>query len=225
MKKINLLGILLTDYTLKESIKLSNQFLNDGALSTISFVSTQILVEALENPEQVEWLESMDMTICEEVDILRASDNATRNRIREVENGEFLQEFLRRLAWNRKSVFLLSDSDKHMEQLKADLFMLQGRLIIIGEYILNEFSGGVDSLVNEINDIVPNVIISRFSYPIQEQLMFENKKMINAGIWLGLPEHRMVQTRKGLRMSKLLSIFYKKVFKHRVSQYNDKKAE
>lgn len=225
MRKINLLGITLVDYTLKESLKIANIYLNNGALNTVSFVTTKILVEAGEQPEQKEWLESMDMTICDETDILRASDSATRNRIREVENGEFLSEFLNRLVWNRKEVFLLADTEKQMNRLKEELEEMQVGLRIVGSYIQDELPGGSSALVNEINDIVPDVIISRFPYPVQEQLMFENKKMVNANLWLALPEHRIVNNHKGIRSLRLPSIFYKKAFKRRVSQYNDDKAE
>ncbi|MDD3204266.1 MAG: WecB/TagA/CpsF family glycosyltransferase [Lachnospiraceae bacterium] len=225
MKKINLLGISLTDYSLKESLKISNHYLNNGALNTISVISTQILVEAAENPEHKEWIESMDMTIFGETDILRAADNATRNRLKEVENGEFLQEFFHRLAWNRKTVYLLADSEQQMEYLKARLHEMQSNLLIIGQYVLEDVSTGIDSFINEINDIVPTVIVSKFPYPLQEQLMYENKKKINANVWLALPEHSTIQTKKGIQSFKLLEWFYRKLFKRRVSKYNNDKTE
>lgn len=219
MKKINLLGITLTDYSLKESLKLSNQYLNNGALSTISIISTQILVEASENPEHKEWIESVDLTVFGETDILRAADNATRNRLREVENGEFIREFLHRIVRGRYTAFLLTNSEQQMESLKGRLLELQPGIHIVGQYILEDSLTGTDAFINEINDVVPTVIISRFPYPLQEQLMYDNKKKINANVWLALPEHSVVQTRKGIQTSKLLEWFYRKIFYRRVSKY------
>ncbi len=225
MKEINLLGISLIDYTLKESLRLSNHYLNNGALNTILVVSTRMLVEAAENEEYKQWIEAMDMTICGETDILRATDSATRNRLKEVENGEFIREFFHRLAWNRKKVFLLSNSEQQMEYLKKKIEEIHSNMIIVGQYILEDVSTGMDSFVNEINDIVPNVIISSMPHPQQEQLMYENRMKMNANIWLALPEHSIVEAKKGIQASKILTLFYKKVFKIRVSKYIDKKTQ
>ena len=225
MKKINLLGISLTDYSLKESLKLSNQYINNGALNTISVISTQILVEAAENPQHKEWIESMDLTVFGETDILRAADNATRNRLREVENGEFLQKFFHRIAKSRKTVYLLSNSEQQMIYLRERVLELQPGMNIVGQYILEDINTGTDSFINEINDIVPNVIISRFPYPLQEQLMYENKMKINANVWIALPEHSVIQTRKGMRSSKVLEWFYRKLFYRRVSKYAQREQE
>lgn len=225
MKEINLLGISLIDYTLKESLKLSNHYLNNGALNTILVVSTRILVEAGENPEYKKWIESMDMTVCGETDILRATDSATRNRLKEVENGEFVREFFHRLAWNHKKVFLLSNSEQQMEFLKKKIQEVHSNLIIVGQYVLEDVTTGMDFFINEINDVVPNVIISSMPHPLQEQLMYENRMKMNANVWLALPEHSVIQTRKGIRTSRLLTLFYKKMFKRRVSRYNNEKSE
>lgn len=225
MKEINLLGISLIDYTLKESLKLSNHYLNNGALNTILVVSTRVLVEAGENPEYKKWIESMDMTVCGETDILRATDSATRNRLKEVESGEFIREFLHRLAWNHKKVFLLSSSEQQLEFLKRKVQEVHSNLVIVGQYVLEDDTNGMDSFINEINDVVPNVIISSMPHPLQEQLMYENRMKMNANVWLALPEHSVIQTRKGIRTSRLLTLFYKKMFKRRVSKYNNEKSE
>ncbi|MDD2970622.1 MAG: WecB/TagA/CpsF family glycosyltransferase [Lachnospiraceae bacterium] len=225
MKKINLLGISLTDYSLKESLKLSNQYINNGALNTISVISTQILVEAAENPQHKEWIESMDLTILGETDILRAADNATRNRLREVEKGEFLQEFFHRIARGRKTVYLLANSEQQLMHLKERVLQIQQGLNIVGQYVLEDMNAGIDSFINEVNDVVPTVIVSKFPYPLQEQLIFENKMKVNADVWLALPEHSVTQAKKGMRSSKLVEWFYRKLFYRRVSKYAQKEQD
>lgn len=225
MKRINLLGITLTDYSLKESLKLSNHYLNNGALNTILVVSTQILVEAGGNLEYKKWIESMDITVCGETDILRATDSASRNRLKEIENGDFIREFFHRLTWARKKIFLLSSSEQQMEFLKKEILEVQPNLHIVGQYILEDIATGVDLFINEINDIVPSVIISRIPHPLQEQLVYENKMKMNANVWLALSEHSIIHTKKGMRTSRLTTIFYKNIFKRRVSKYNNEKSE
>lgn len=225
MKKINLLGISLRDYTLKESMKLASIYLNNGALNTISYISTQILVEAGENLEQQEWLESMDLTISGDLDILRAAAITSRSRFHEVENDEFIKEFLKKIVRSRKTVFLLSDSETSLANLYKEMLEYQENIQIVGSYILDELSGGQDSLINEINDIVPTVIISCMPYPYQEQLMCENKKRINAEIWIALPGNRRSKKRKKFGNGKISLYLDKRIFRKRISKYQNEKSD
>lgn len=225
MKQINLLGITLRDYTLRESMKLASIYLNSGALNTISYISTQILVEAGENAEQKEWIESMDLTISGELDILRAATITNRNRFHEVENDEFMKEFLKKIVRSRKTIFLLSDSETSLANLHKELLEYQENIQIVGSYILDELSGGQDSLINEINDIVPTVIISCMPYPYQEQLMYENKKRINAEVWIALPGNRKSKKRKKFGTGKISLYFDKRIFRKRVSKYQNERPD
>ncbi|HKM03419.1 MAG TPA: WecB/TagA/CpsF family glycosyltransferase [Lachnospiraceae bacterium] len=221
MKQIKLLGITLRDYTLRESMKLVNSYLNNGALNTISYISTQILVEAAENPEQQEWIESMDLTISGELDILRAAAITSRNRFHEVENDEFMKEFLKKIVRNRKTIFLLSDSQGNLENLQNEIREYQENIRIVGSYILDELSGRQDSLINEINDIVPTVIISCMPYPYQEQLMYENKIRINSEVWIALPGNRKGKKKKKFGSGKISLYFDKRMFGNRINKYKD----
>ena len=97
MKEIHILGVSIREYSLKESLAVTEDYLKNGAMNTVLFVSAKILLKAGENPELKEWIESMDMTVCAEPDILRAVDVATMSRVREVENNAYLKEVVRRL--------------------------------------------------------------------------------------------------------------------------------
>ena len=44
MQKINLPGMNLTDYSLRESISITDRFLGSGSLNTVLFISAKILV-------------------------------------------------------------------------------------------------------------------------------------------------------------------------------------
>lgn len=225
MKKINLLGIALTDYTLREALKLSNEYLYNGALSTISYISTQILVEAAEHEEQKSWLEAIDMTICGETDILRAAEMETRNRIREVENDEFLKEFIHKLARNKRKVYLIAGNEEEINKLEKYLKAYSPELLIVGNYTVDFETLNRDNLINDINDIVPNVIISRLPYPMQEQLMHESKMLINADIWLALLEHAHIHTQKRNTFVKITNLLYRKLFHRKVNQYRPEEKQ
>lgn len=223
MKQFSLLGIQLKGFGLREQLKLTEEYLNNGAVNTISYISTQIMVEAAEHPEQKEWLEAMDMTIAAEPDILRAIGINNRTRLHEVENDDYYHEFLHKLSRSHKNIFLIVESEECLERVRIEIDQYEPGLEIVGHYIMKDLETEADSLVNEINDIVPNVIISCLPYPVQEQMIYENKMKVNADVWLALMEKRTKLKSDKIGHGGLTSRFYKMIFRKRVSQY--KKTE
>lgn len=219
MKKADILGIRLKDCSLREEMKAANEYLRDGALNTIIYLSNEILVEAGENPVQKEWIESMDMTVFGDTDILRASGIESRSRLREVENDEFFKEFLKRLVHEQKTVFLIAETEEALEKLQERILAERDSLKIAGTYLINEDNADQDLVVNEINDVAPGVVISCLPFAVQAQYMHDYHKMVNADIWLGLlPE----QNGNGIRQS-VWNTLYKKymgrLFRKRVTRY------
>lgn len=221
MRELKILGLNLKDYSVKESLRLTEQYLNEGALSTVMYLSTPDLVKITNDAVQKECLEKIDITLSQDTGILKAADMLTRNRQREIEDNEFLWEFLRRIARDKKSVYLIADSVDADYELMAMLLLIQGNLNIKG---LNTFEAGSDEVINGINDVAPDVIISMM--PCEKLLDFlcENHKMINGNIWLGLREGELNGPRR-FGVSKLFQQYYNKVFRRKVNKYNQKKAE
>lgn len=60
MQKINILGIGLTDYPLKESLALLDGYVRNGSLDTILYVTTPMLIMAGKDEEEKKCIESMD---------------------------------------------------------------------------------------------------------------------------------------------------------------------
>ena len=91
---MELLGISLTDVGLREALKQSDRYLDQGGLNTIAYVSAKKLLEASEDEEQQKWWNELDLTICEDVGLLKAAGAATQSRVREVKENIYLKEFL-----------------------------------------------------------------------------------------------------------------------------------
>lgn len=225
MKKIHILGVAIRDYTLKESLTLTDEYLKNGAMNTVLFVSAKMLLAAGGNPELKEWIESMDMTVCAETDILRAADMATMSRVREVENNSYLKEVVRRIFKNGQTVYLLTEKEEDIAELKAQLKQVGPPLKIVAENHLEAVEENMENLVNHMNDVAADVIISMIPFPKQEMIMAENKNYINSEVWFALPMpeesykskghtnffHRMIQ---GLHFSK----FKKKVINYKETE-------
>lgn len=226
MKVIDVLGMQLTDYSLKEAIKLSLKYTGNGAMNTIFYVSSQVLLDAGENPQQKEWLESMDLILYGEPTVLDVLGENTAERKKEIKHDEFLHEFIKKIARGKQSVYLILDSEEKAESLENYLHELHGSVNVIGKYIWNEESSQNEELVNELNDISPDVIISKLPNAVQQKLIYENRRMINANVWVALLYERVINKKKKVTFgSKLDWMFYKRLFKRKVTQYETEKAE
>ncbi len=222
MKKISILGVSITERSVEESLALTDSYLESGALNTILYVSAKMLLAAGENPEQKEWIESMDLTLCTESDILRAVNMATVSRISEVENHAYFKEFLHRLSVREKSVYLLTEKERDMVRLKDSLAKTGMKLNIVSENSLEAMAEDMERLVNHMNDVAANVIISMIPFTKQEKIMAQNKNYVNSEVWLALPMQEETYPKERIHFLKwtLQRLHFGK-FKRRVMHYNE----
>lgn len=226
MKEINLLGLNLRDYTLREKMRMIDAYFGHGALGTVGFVSTKTLMQAGEDATQKEWLESVDVLEYCDTDILRVAGIGGRSRLKEIENNSFLNELMRRIARERRTVYLVSDTRESMQILESDLE--DGQVQIAGKCILQEEGADLkaDAVINDINDKAPSVILVLSDYPLQASFVFHNKRRINADIWIGLPKDRPVSGEGGKKHHLFVRKLQRKLFQRKVYQYeNQEKAE
>lgn len=223
MKELNILGVSIREYSLKESLKLTDTYLKNGAMNTVLFVSAKMLMAAGQNSELKEWIESMDMTVCAESDILRVADVATMSRVREVENNAYLKEVVRRIFKGGKSVYLLTEKEEDMEKLKEQLKEAGPALKVVAENSLEAVEENVENLVNHMNDIAANVIISMIPFPKQEMIIAQNKNYINSEVWLALlmPDESYKAKGHTNFWSKVIQSLHFNKFKKKVVSYKE----
>ena len=226
MKVIDVLGMQITDYSLKEAIKLSLKYVSGGAMNTIFYVSSQVLLDAGDNPQQKEWIQSMDLLLYGEPTVLDVLGEKSRERKNEIKQDEFLHEFVKKIARGKQSVYLILDSEEKAVTLEKYLTELHGSVQIIGKYIWDEATSKAEDLVNELNDVSPGVIISKLPNVVQQKLICENRRMINANVWVALLYERVINKKKKVTFGpKLDWMFYKRLFKRKVNKYEITKAE
>lgn len=219
MAKINILGITLTDCSLKEALSMADEYVSNGALNTILYVTAPMLILAGRDDGEKERIEAVDLTMCGDADILRVARIESRNRIYEVENHIFLKEFLRRLMYGRRSIYLLTDSEENEKSLRNIIQEFQRGIFIAGSRVIGE-EEDADETANIINDVAPTVIISRMASGKQEEWMCRLKPVINAEVWMGIPEDMKLGEHYLTFRQKLVNIIYKKIFHTRINRYN-----
>lgn len=220
MQKMSILGITLTDYSLKESLLRADEFVKNGAVNTILYMTIPMLILAGKDEKEKERILSMDMTLCGDPDILKVAKIESKSRLYEVENLIFLKEFLRRTVRSGKTVYLLADAREGVEELKQELWELQKGIGITAAGIVSEETEDLEEVINNINDIAPAIIISRLAPGRQEQLMMETKPFVNAEVWIGLARDMKLGTGNEPVRKRVINKIYKKIIRHRISKYN-----
>lgn len=225
MKKIQVLGVTLFDYSLREAMRKVDGYLRDGKVSTISYVTIRGVLEADEDQTIKDFVTQLDMVIPADTDILRASNAASRNRIREIENNEFMEEFLKRLYRLRKHVYLLAETDEKLEVISKYISSYQEHIKIAGRFSLEQLQADEDFVVNDINMMEPDVIISLLSSSKRIDFFTANHMKLNAKIWLMLKDDMNLSTKKSSLVYALYNNLTKHTFKRRVNKYNNDLSE
>lgn len=220
MQKINLLGMDLKDYSLREAIGMTDRFLGSGGLNTILFVSAKTLVGAGVSKEQQAWIKDADLVIWSDAEIVRQAGIRAKDRIYEVENQDYVKEVLNRLGKGKKPVYLLAESEEELERLSRDLKLLREDLNIAGSGMAGERKEEWDDEANRINMLAPAAVISRIQFERQARLIDRMKKFLNADIWLALDYQMALGGKKVPFIRKLLHRWHHHLFQKLLLQYH-----
>lgn len=225
MQNINILGVTLTDHSLKESLVLLDEYMKNGRLNSVLYITAPMLVLAGQDEEEKNCIESMDLTLCGDAELLRVAQIESVSRQYEVENQVFLKEFLRRLVRGNQKIYLLGESEKELEDFQRELENFQKGLQIAGSCIAAEDTEDMKEVINRINDVAPTAIISRLSVGRQEKYMEEFKLLANAEIWLGISKDMVLGIEKESFRKKIMGKINKKIFRSRMNRFKDENGE
>lgn len=217
IKKIDILGMELDNYTVRESIRQVENYLSSSVLNTIENVTMKTLIASETDDVIREALSQMDLTIIGEKEIIQAAGVATMQRLQEIAANDFAYEFFRRVERNKKSIFLLGETE---EKLASVLNQLQGefpKLVFAGNYAVENCVGDLEAVINDMNATTPAVIISVLPTPMQEHFLMEHKDKMNASIWYGMGEQGFQGKQHGIG-----HLFWKKMRMERLKNSIDK---
>lgn len=219
MKNINILGIKLCERDAREALFLTYRFLNEGAVHIILYLTTTVLLEADKDEREKAWLESADLTLLGDTEILKAAEIASKRRYREVRDKEYLKIFLKGIANVHRSILAISDTEEHAEVLKHEILELQGSVTVAGTMAIRGAEEDQEKIVNAINMIAPTVIITRLSFSLQRKWLEKCRPYLNTIIWLGLPENFDCVGKKEIPTSKMSKRILNFLFNRQVSKY------
>lgn len=198
IKKIDILGMQLDNYTVREAIMQVETYLSNNVLNTIESVSMKMLMEAETNSVVREVLSSMDLTVIGEAEIMQAAGTATMQRMQETKSNDFAAEFFKRVERNKKTIFVVGQTEKQIDDTKKKLHNRFPNLMFVGEYAVENCVGDLEGVINDMNALAPDIILSVLPTPLQEQFLMDHKDKMNANIWYGAGELEWRKDRRSL---------------------------
>ena len=224
IKQIQLLGMKIPNYSLREELQLAQEALKDQKLRLLLTVSMQSLVKVSSSESQQikDCVEQADLVVVEDPEILSVAGINSSQRIREAEDHLFFSELLKRLQRGQQQVYLVASKNAALEKIKEILSDRYEKLHVVGQYSIEDYPDDLDRMINEINSAAPDVIISVMPTPQQEEFLVANHSKLLAKLWYGLGEnYGLLMERKGFgwRMKRLIHFGR---FKMHVNHYEER---
>lgn len=222
MKEMHVFGMDLADYPVKEAMRKVDEYLVDAKVNTVSFLSMDVLMAAGEDEELRTYLSGIDLTVPISVEILNSAGIAGRSRLKEVEEGKFYKELMRKVSDDKRTAFLLTEKEETIEPFTEYLKKSAPGIIISGHYAFENLSGDPDAIVNEINSTFSDIVFSRLSSPKQEKFIYENSSKLNVKLWVALKENFKAnepKTEGGFK--RLRNKIHAAIFRLRLNKFKD----
>ena len=181
IKTIDVAGIELDNYSVRETIMNVEKNMSDNGFHTIEEVNMEMLLQAESDEVIREALASVEHTVIAERGILEAVGADSYQRKHEIDHHDFFYEMMKRIERNRKTIFVVGEKMEQTEQMCERIMDLYPKCEVIGAEAIEECSGNLDALINEINSQTPDVIISVIPSPLQEHFLVENREKLSAG--------------------------------------------
>lgn len=212
----------MADYSLREGLRLAESYMESDSLSTICYLNTALLLKAKDDAAVREAISDMDMLVAGDDEILKAGGISFGSRKREVEGGFFLRELLRRFAKEKRRIFIIANSQDELVTLRESFLSIADRLTFFGSYAYGDLSTSEDAIINEINTVLPDVVISLVESPVQELMVSRSKLMLNTKLWITLvPEAVSACCNKCTRKNPVLNFIERRIFRRTVKHFDN----
>ncbi|MFR4352597.1 MAG: WecB/TagA/CpsF family glycosyltransferase [Roseburia sp.] len=224
IKKIDILGIKLDNYTVREAILRVETFFGNQTLNTIENISMQMLIESESDPVVREVISSLDLAVIGEKEIMRAAGVQMMQRLKETDEHDFSCELFKRAERNHMSVFLLGKTEEKLLETREELLEGFPKLVIAGEYAVENCVGNWEKIINDMNATTPDIILSVLPTPMQEHFFMDHRDKMNANLWYGIGESGICKKKQGV------SVFFRNLMhrgrlKNSIEKYQDREIE
>ncbi|MCI8992143.1 MAG: glycosyltransferase [Eubacterium sp.] len=199
IKKIDILGTCVDNYSVREAISRVEQYLNNNEMKLIETITLKQLSNAAENMQQREAIEALDLSVIGDREILKAAGIHSPQRVQEVQDQHFFKEFMERVIRNEKTIYLLAAEESDQQEFREFLTRHYEKAVVKGSSLIAEDLSDADAVINDINIEAPDVLLSLLPSPLWEAFILSNRGKLNAKIWYGTGRDTIFRENAGIR--------------------------
>ena len=223
-KRVHVLGMEIDNHTIRETMFLLEEYVGTEGLNFVGVLTPEILMAAVENPDVYGLVEQMDMHIIGDVAILEVLDDVYEQQAAEVAKRELEEVFLQMLIRKKKNVYWVSDEESDLTELTRYMEEHYPKLNIAGSFT-GDLEDNVDSFINDINSVAPDVIFIQTASWRKPELLMKHKNRLNAKLCVYL-NYRVRSKYYALnRNSKIKSLIDTTMFKRKAIRYQMNREE
>ncbi|MDD3137968.1 MAG: WecB/TagA/CpsF family glycosyltransferase [Lachnospiraceae bacterium] len=218
-KKLKVLDVRIDDLSAKDAMRQAIQYLETDLISTVEIVTAKALVQTEDNPMLKEAVENFDLALAGDRTILEVAGIMEQKNIREVDKQTFLKMFLHYLHKSHRRVFVLAETEEELNDFITFLNMNYSNIIVSGSCIVLAHVEKDDGIVNIINGLEVDCVVSILETPIQELFIVNNKTLLNVRMWLGIG--KVLKPYQGYKNLKnpLKNFINKQLLKYQLEKY------
>lgn len=221
-EKTDVLGVHIDYCGVDTSMERIAEMMKNDRMETVGVVTMNTLLLAAEDPTWKQYLESMDLTVIGDSEVLKAAGIQQGEIAEEVKEDEFIARFFWYMIQQKERIFVLGETPEEVEGLRSYLEDTYPGIEVAGGAAVGEDTPP-EGVMNEINSLTVDVIVSGLQGHRQDRLAIENRSQLNTKIWFCLGEHPNIQSNAGLKVSWWSTLLKKSAFKRMVARYKEGK--
>jgi len=185
-EKIQVLDLQLNNMSAKEAMKQAVSYIQTEPLNVIEMVTMQSLTKFRSEENVSDIFETFDIVLAGDKEVLQVAGIKDERRLKEVDELLFVKMTMRYLHKNNIRVFLLAETETDLQKLEEFMKEDYSNIQVVEAAALETKGESDDMLLNLINGSESICILSVLPSPLEEQLVYRNRTLVNAQLWLGL---------------------------------------
>lgn len=183
--RIQVLGLGIDNITAKDAMQSIVSYMGTEPVNVIEMVTMHTLGHFQQDEEAGELFDAFDIALAGDKGILQAAGVEDERRLKEVEELLFIKMVMHYLHKNSARVLLLTEHDGDLSKLETYMQEDYSNIQVIGKATMEEQGMSDDMLLNLINGVEADCVLSALPSPMEERFVFRNKTLVNARMWLG----------------------------------------
>lgn len=179
-EKVKILGVDVDPIRVDRAIHRTNHYLEENKFEYIAFVNTADALAGQNDEEFVAFMDQAAMVLPGDHNIEEAVGNRHWIEEETAYQAEFFRRFLGRLNRQRAGVYLMMEKEEELTRL-TKLFATKYEKIRLGT-VLWQDDENVDSMVNDINILAPEMLLICGNYGRIRSFLTEHGNKINTGV-------------------------------------------